>query len=76
MKGFHVLVTLLCTRNIRDTQCGFKLFTRQAAKIVFNSLHLERWAFDIELIYVAEMLGIPIREVLQLFRLRLCFLWL
>jgi dolichyl-phosphate beta-glucosyltransferase len=63
MRGFHVLVTLFCTRNIKDTQCGFKLFTRKAAKILFTSLHLERWAFDIELIYLAEQLKIPLTEV-------------
>lgn len=63
MRGFHLLVMLLCTRNIKDTQCGFKLFTRKAAQILFNNLHLQTWAFDIELIYVAEMLGIPLTEV-------------
>ena len=63
MRGFHILVMLLCTQNIKDTQCGFKLFTRKSAQILFKSLHLERWAFDIELIYLAESLGIPLTEV-------------
>lgn len=63
MRGLHVLVMLLCTRNVKDTQCGFKLFTRKAAKVLFQSLHLERWAFDIEIIYLAEMLKIPMTEV-------------
>ena len=58
-------MTILCTRNIKDTQCGFKLFTRKAAQTLFGSLHLERWAFDIELIYVAELLDIPLTEVLK-----------
>ena len=63
MRGFHVLVMLLCTRHVKDTQCGFKLFTRKAAKVLFQSLHLERWAFDIEIIYLAEMMKIPMTEV-------------
>jgi dolichyl-phosphate beta-glucosyltransferase len=63
MKGFHWLVMLLCTRQVQDTQCGFKLFTSETAKILFQNLHLYRWAFDIELIYQAEALGIPMREV-------------
>jgi dolichyl-phosphate beta-glucosyltransferase len=63
MKGFHFLVMILCTRNIRDTQCGFKLFTNQVAKLIFGNLHLNRWAFDIELIYQAEALGIHMDEV-------------
>ena len=67
MRGFHVLVTLLCTSKIKDTQCGFKLFTRKAAKMLFGSLHLEGWAFDIEIIYLAEMLAIPMTEVSKTF---------
>lgn len=63
MKGFHFLVMILCTRNIQDTQCGFKLFTNQAAKILFANLHLNRWAFDIELIFQAEALGYHMDEV-------------
>ncbi len=54
MYGFHLLVMILCTRQIKDTQCGFKLFTRQAARYLFSHLHLERWSFDTELIYLAE----------------------
>ena len=64
MKGFHILVSVLCTKTIKDTQCGFKLFTRDAAAILFKSLHIEGWAFDVELIYIAEQLNIPIAEVI------------
>jgi dolichyl-phosphate beta-glucosyltransferase len=63
MMGFHTLVCLLITNNVQDTQCGFKLFTRATAGLLFSNLHLERWAFDVEIIYLAEALGIPIAEV-------------
>lgn len=63
MLGFHLLVWLLCVRTIRDTQCGFKLMTRRAVRVLFYNLHVERWAFDVELLYVAERLRIAIREV-------------
>jgi dolichyl-phosphate beta-glucosyltransferase len=53
---------LLATRKIRDTQCGFKLFTRKTARLLFSNLHLEGWSFDIEIIYLAESLGIPLSE--------------
>lgn len=43
MYGFHFLVWLFAVRSIRDTQCGFKLLTRRAAEICFDSLHVERW---------------------------------
>lgn len=63
MYGFHALVWLFTVRGIKDTQCGFKLMTRRTAKILFQSLHIERWAFDVELLMIAQQLGIPIAEV-------------
>ncbi|KAG5874035.1 hypothetical protein JTB14_007997 [Gonioctena quinquepunctata] len=63
MFGFHFLVWLFAVRGLRDTQCGFKLFTREAARICFDSLHVERWAFDVEMLYIAQTLNIPISEV-------------
>uniref|UniRef100_A0A672YPG6 dolichyl-phosphate beta-glucosyltransferase n=1 Tax=Sphaeramia orbicularis TaxID=375764 RepID=A0A672YPG6_9TELE len=63
MYGFHFLVWFFCVRGIKDTQCGFKLFTREAALKTFSSLHVERWAFDVELLYIAQCFEIPIAEV-------------
>ncbi|CAH2063133.1 unnamed protein product, partial [Iphiclides podalirius] len=63
MYGFHFLVWLFTVRGIKDTQCGFKLFTRKSANICFQSLHVNRWAFDVELLYIAQKLNIPIAEV-------------
>jgi dolichyl-phosphate beta-glucosyltransferase len=63
MRGFHLYVQMLVTQSVQDTQCGFKLFTSPAAKVLFHYLHLYRWAFDTELIYLAEGLHIPILEV-------------
>jgi dolichyl-phosphate beta-glucosyltransferase len=63
MWAFHMCVAALCSRKIRDTQCGFKLFTAHAAKLLFSNLHLQRWAFDIELVTIAQSLSIPIVEV-------------
>ncbi|KAJ1524310.1 hypothetical protein ONE63_010819 [Megalurothrips usitatus] len=63
MYGFHMLVWVLTVRGIKDTQCGFKLLTRSAANTCFRSLHVERWAFDVELLYIAQKLSIPITEI-------------
>lgn len=63
MYGLHLVVMILCTLNVRDTQCGFKLFTRATARRVFPVLHLQRWSFDMELIFLLEQLRIPITEV-------------
>lgn len=46
--------SLIGIKNIRDTQCGFKMFTRSANKYLANKMHLNRWAFDIELFYIAQ----------------------
>ena len=43
MYGFHAFVWIFAVRGVRDTQCGFKLFTREAARTCFQSLHVERW---------------------------------
>lgn len=63
MYGFHFLVWFFGVRTVRDTQCGFKLFTRDAARQIFSILHVERWAFDVELLYIAEKTNMTIKEV-------------
>lgn len=63
MYGFHFLVYFLCVKGIRDTQCGFKMCTRSAIDLVFKNLHIERWAFDVEMLYIAQYFKIPIVEV-------------
>jgi len=63
MVSFHLLVYILGVKHINDTQCGFKLFTRKAAQMIFPSMHVEGWIFDIELLLIAEMLHIPSTEV-------------
>ncbi|KAL3265702.1 hypothetical protein HHI36_009905 [Cryptolaemus montrouzieri] len=63
MYGFHTMVWMFAVKGIKDTQCGFKLFTRKAALACFESLHVERWAFDVELLKIAQTLNIPIVEI-------------
>lgn len=63
MHAFHFFVRALCSNYIQDTQCGFKLFTRSTAHSLFRNLHLTRWAFDTELVVIAERLGLGIAEV-------------
>ena len=50
-------------KGIKDTQCGFKLFTRKAARDIFYNLHLCRWAFDVDMLYISRNLGIKVIEV-------------
>lgn len=63
MHGFHFLVTFVAGHAVADTQCGFKMFTRRAAAAVYSNQRLQRWCFDVELLFIAQHLGIPIKEV-------------
>lgn len=63
MRAFHLLVYSFGVRTVRDTQCGFKLFTRAAAQAVFPYMHTEGWIFDVEALLIAQRKGIPIREI-------------
>ena len=49
--------------DIEDTQCGFKLFTRKAAIDIFNNLHIVKWAFDVDILYISSKFGIRIKEI-------------
>lgn len=63
MYGFHFGVWFLAVRTIKDTQCGFKLFDRNIAKLLFTHIHVEKWAFDVELLLIAEKLKCNISEI-------------
>lgn len=63
MKGFHLVVLLACGSGIRDTQCGFKMFTRSAARKLFTNIRLKRWCFDVELVYLCKLFRIPMVEI-------------
>ena len=61
MHVFHFLVDNLCVRGIRDTQCGFKLFSRAAARRIFPRQKIWGWSFDCELLFLAG--DLPVAEV-------------
>jgi len=63
MYGFHTILRIFGVGYIRDTQCGFKLFSRSAAQQLFPFQHLPTWIFDVELLLLARQLGIPVAEV-------------
>ncbi len=53
----------LMLRDIRDTQCGFKLFSRRAGKAIFRRVREEGFPFDCEALMLARKLGYRIKEV-------------
>ncbi len=62
-KIFPFIVQLLLRLNIKDTQCGFKLFRAAAAKEIFSRQRLDGFAFDAEVLFVAKKLGYRIKEI-------------
>ncbi len=66
MRAFHLLIRTLTTRKtgqIKDTQCGFKLFTRPSLPYIIPYMHSEGWIFDVEMLMLAESADIPMIEV-------------
>lgn len=63
MYGLHTLVYTFGIREIQDTQCGFKLFNREAAQMIFPHMHTERWIFDVEILLLGEIQHIKVKEI-------------
>ncbi len=59
----NLLIRLLVLPGVRDTQCGFKLFSRNAAIRIFGNAHVVGWGFDIEALVLAKKLGFRFCEV-------------
>jgi len=62
-KTFSVLVSLIAISGFKDTQCGFKLFTKKAAKTIFKLQTFERFSFDVEILFIAKKYNLKIKEV-------------
>jgi dolichyl-phosphate beta-glucosyltransferase len=60
---FNLALRIFLGLNFKDTQCGFKAFTRNAAQTIFPLQRIERWGFDPELLYLARRAGLKVREV-------------
>lgn len=60
---FNLGLRLVLGLTYRDTQCGFKAFTRQAAQIVFSRQRIERWGFDPEILFLADKFKLRTVEV-------------
>jgi dolichyl-phosphate beta-glucosyltransferase len=60
---FNVVVQALAAPGIKDTQCGFKLFTRTAAQEIFSRCSLNGFSFDVESIFLARKLGYRVVEI-------------
>ena len=60
---FSSFVNIFFSINLKDTQCGFKLYRRKEAKLIFKNLKDQGFAHDIELILLAKKYNISITEL-------------
>jgi dolichyl-phosphate beta-glucosyltransferase len=68
---YRILWSRLCNQviqrslvpGVRDTQCGFKAFTAEAARDLFRRAKIDGWAFDLEILALARRRGYEIAEV-------------
>ena len=60
---YNLLLRVILRLKYEDTQCGFKAFTREAARTVFPLQRIERWGFDPEILFLARKKGLKTAEV-------------
>jgi glycosyltransferase involved in cell wall biosynthesis len=60
---FNLFVWVLNFKGIKDTQCGFKCFTAEAAEKLFPLQTIHGWTFDVEILALAKNYGFKIHEV-------------
>lgn len=65
---FNLFVRALALPGLRDTQCGFKLWSAAAAREAFAAARLDGFSFDVEALYVARKRGYRIAEVPVIWR--------
>jgi dolichyl-phosphate beta-glucosyltransferase len=61
-RSFNLAVQALAVKGIKDTQCGFKIFTAESANEVFKRTKIDKFAFDSEALFIANRLGYKIAE--------------
>lgn len=61
--GLRTVARILSGVTVKDTQCGFKLFTHEAARQLFGRQQMMGFSFDLELLYLARKLNLRVAEV-------------
>jgi len=60
---FNLTLRIVLGLNFKDTQCGFKAFSRRAAEAIFPRQQIERWGFDPEILFLARRFSFKTVEV-------------
>lgn len=62
-QSFNRILQAIALAPARDTQCGFKAFRSGAAHAIFSRQKLDGFAFDVEVLLLAERLGYKVRDL-------------
>jgi dolichyl-phosphate beta-glucosyltransferase len=62
-KVFNLIVRLATRLPFWDTQCGFKAFRMSVCRPIIEAATIDRFGFDVELIYVAHLAGLSLAEI-------------
>ncbi len=60
---YNAMVHLFLFKDIQDPQCGFKMFRQVIVRPLFSRMNINGFGFDSEILYVAHLLGLKIKEV-------------
>jgi dolichyl-phosphate beta-glucosyltransferase len=59
----NIVIRILAVHNIKDTQCGFKAFTKKAVNEIIPKTKINRWAIDVEILLIADRLNYKIGKI-------------
>ena len=62
-RTFNLVVRTMTGLPFRDTQCGFKALSRRIAEPIFRRARVDRFSWDVEILYVARKRGVKIEEI-------------
>lgn len=60
---YYEMLRLFLLPSVKDTNCGFKLFSQKVIKPVFKRQLINRWGYDAEVLFIASKLGFSIKEI-------------
>lgn len=60
---YNILMRVVLGLKYKDTQCGFKAFNRRAVDTIFTRQRIERWGFDVELLFLGRKFRLRMVEV-------------
>ena len=67
-RSFNLLIRAMTGLSFRDTQCGFKLMDRERVRPLFEKMVVDRFAFDVELLFLCQRFGLSVVDVPVIWR--------